>query len=303
MSKNTLCFYHVADLDGHSSGGIVKHFRPETELIGFNYGYDFPWDKIQPDSTVYIVDLSLPLVDMVELAKILKDDGELIWIDHHSSIISEFEELDDDIKDLFDGKLSTKKAACELTWEYFMNEPAPPVIELLGIYDSWRFSPDEECLVKDFQLGMRLNENTKPDVFNWSELFDVTMADDWFQSVLNDGITISTYQANQNKRACDGGAFEYDWNPPAESGLKPLKCIAINSSVYNSDLFSSVGQDKYDAMICFNLHKSGNWRCSIYSVNPDIDCSQYAKLYGGGGHKGASGFSIDGPCPFKPKEK
>jgi len=35
------------------------------------------------------------------------------------------------------------------------------------------------------------------------------------------------------------------------------------------------------------------WSYSVYSTKPDIDCSAFAKRYGGGGHKGAAGFYSD----------
>jgi hypothetical protein len=42
-----ICFYHSADLDGHCSGAIIKKVHPECELIGINYGDEFPWDKVK----------------------------------------------------------------------------------------------------------------------------------------------------------------------------------------------------------------------------------------------------------------
>lgn len=33
-----ICFYHKADLDGVCSGDIVKHFVPDVERYGFDYG-------------------------------------------------------------------------------------------------------------------------------------------------------------------------------------------------------------------------------------------------------------------------
>ena len=35
------------------------------------------------------------------------------------------------------------------------------------------------------------------------------------------------------------------------------------------------------------------YKCSIYSVKEDFDCSKFAEKFGGGGHKGAAGFSLD----------
>ena len=40
------CFYHSADLDGHCSGAIAKHFDPAYQLIGINYGDPFPMGEI-----------------------------------------------------------------------------------------------------------------------------------------------------------------------------------------------------------------------------------------------------------------
>ena len=66
----------------------------------------------------------------------------------------------------------------------------------------------------------------------------------------------------------------------------------------NSDVFKSVyDTEKHDAMLCFYWSNRGFWRCSIYSDNPDIDCSVYAQSYGGGGHKGAAGFQAE-TLPF-----
>jgi hypothetical protein len=142
---NPICFYHKADLDGVCSGAIVKHFVPECELYGFDYGDKFPWDKVRPGQyadtdplwaeyfepengyvgpeqngglamevvttpkrTVYMVDVSLPPADMKRLAGV----SDLIWIDHHASC----EALWNEINPL--GMFRTNYAACELTWEW-----------------------------------------------------------------------------------------------------------------------------------------------------------------------------------------
>jgi len=104
------CFYHSADLDGHCSGAIIKKFNPKVELIGYNYGQEFPWDSIQPGEQVFMVDVSLPMPQMYKLASM----GTLYWIDHHISAINDHEEQaareDWSIK----GLRRTDRAACEL---------------------------------------------------------------------------------------------------------------------------------------------------------------------------------------------
>jgi len=35
----------------------------------------------------------------------------------------------------------------------------------------------------------------------------------------------------------------------------------------------------------------GVWQYSLYSTNPNVHCGEIAQKYGGGGHRGAAGFS------------
>ena len=191
-----ICFYHKADLDGVCSGAIVKHFVPDVELCGYDYGEEFPWDKVAfvtrcgycsgagcdmcgPDGihelepigedgekrTVYMVDVSLPPEDMKRLAEV----SNLIWIDHHKSAI---ETCSGFVRERL---LHPNYAACELTWAWFNVKKtggdsweqreynpaeAPEAVRLLGRYDVW----DKDCLGWDstivpFQMGARVVRN------------------------------------------------------------------------------------------------------------------------------------------------
>ena len=51
-------------------------------------------------------------------------------------------------------------------------------------------------------------------------------------------------------------------------------------------------KDGYDGCACFH-YANGMWNFSLYNDNGEVDCSVIAKQFGGGGHKGASGFRID----------
>ena len=50
--------------------------------------------------------------------------------------------------------------------------------------------------------------------------------------------------------------------------------------------------NEYDAVIPF-FYINGKWKYSIFSNKDNIDCSQVAKTYDGGGHKGAAGWITD----------
>ena len=284
------CFYHSADLDGHCSGAIVKYAHPEAKLIGFNYGNDFPWDSITSGEDVVMVDVSLPIEDMVRLARRCKETGgQFYWIDHHISIIRDFDALPEDDRMLFNASLSTEKAACELCWEFFYTSSVPESIRLLGLYDSWRFTPDREFYVKSFQYGLRAQGDTRPEksMPMWRDLFHDRPA--LFDKIRIEGSTILDYQLRQNEIACRKCAFETTLKSP--DGNLEFRCIAINSNFANSDVFRSVyNPERHDAMLCFYMGKRREWVVSLYSTHDDLDCSAMALAFGGGGHKGAAGF-------------
>jgi nanoRNase/pAp phosphatase (c-di-AMP/oligoRNAs hydrolase) len=60
-----------------------------------------------------------------------------------------------------------------------------------------------------------------------------------------------------------------------------------------SPLFDSVyNPDEHDIMISYIQRKDGTWSYGMYSDKPEVHCGEIAKKYGGGGHKGASGFNL-----------
>jgi len=84
-----LCIYHIADHDGKGSAAIVKRMFPEIELMGLNHDMEIPFDEIRKHEKIIICDIALPLDFMNELNK----DKELIWIDHHVSVIEAYNQM------------------------------------------------------------------------------------------------------------------------------------------------------------------------------------------------------------------
>jgi len=271
------CFYHSADLDGHCSGAIVKYARTECELVGINYGDEFPWDTIIKNETVFMVDFALqPFSDMVRLEKMCN----LIWIDHHKSAIDEAYKVGFLAKEQ---SLEIGKGACELVWKFLSIHPVPTFVKLLAEYDVWNHS-DPRTL--SFQFGMRLLDTDPNNQYLWESLFDVEMV----HRITEDGGTILSYTKQENEKYITACGFDTE--------LDGLRCIAINKMLTNSQVFDSVWDtQKYDAMLTFGFRK-GKWTVSLYSDKDDIDVSIIAKNRGGGGHKGASGFQCS-ELPFK----
>jgi len=270
------CFYHSADLDGHCSGAIIKREFPRCEIIGINYGDEFPWDKIQPNEKIFMVDFSLQPFDGMER---LNNICMLHWIDHHKTAIDEAHKRS---FLAYQQHIENGLAGCELTWEYIYGKSCttPLGVRLLGRYDVWDNS-DSRTL--PFQYGMRNFANTFPDNIElWEKIFS---SDSFCETIIEQGELLLEYERKQNEKFCKAYSFE--------TVFDGMKAICANRGFCNSKLFDSVyDPSRHHLMISFVRMKYPKklWTVSLYSTREDVDCGAIAKKYGGGGHNGAAGF-------------
>lgn len=280
----TICVYHSSDLDGHCSGAIVHRAHPDAELIGIDYGDPFPWEKIDKETEVIMVDWSLqPIEGMVRLQESCE---RLVWIDHHESAIKE--SAKHPALYMTPGLRLIGKAACELAWEWFFERSTVPMpVYLLGRFDVWELDAHPDVL--PFQWGMRSLKKTTPDFSPlWVALFSGDH--DCVAHLCEVGRTLLEFQATQDAQYCSGYAF------PAE--LDGLKVIAVNRGMTGSLAFKSVWDSSlYDAMCSFVRRPDGKWTVSLYTDKEGINVGEFCKVHGGGGHKQAAGYQTK-ECPF-----
>lgn len=287
-----ICIYHNKDLDGYCSGALVKYKYPDAKLIGFDYGKELPMDEIPAGEKIIMIDVSLPMPQMKDLAE--HSGYKLTWIDHHISAINDYHKAIGDGEGFLTAVLQNGIAACEGGWKYlFPNEPMPMAVKLLGEYDTWRNTDKErwDNKIMPFQYGMRMACNS-PETFA-PEFF---LPDDYameqaIEATIDSGRTILTYQKQQNERACRS-SFEIEF--------EGLKAICLNNGGANSQVFDSVwDESKHDVMIPF-VFTGKHWTFSLYTTKDSVDCSVIAKSKGGGGHKKAAGFQLkELPNEFK----
>jgi len=268
------CFYHKTDLDGECSGAIVKYRYPETELFPFDYGDEFPWDKIALEDEVFMVDVSLPKNDMIKLRDCTK---KFIYIDHHISKINELRGFH------FDGIQQDGTAACVLTWNYlYKDRDIPWAVKFLGYYDVWKL----DDLVLNFQYGMRsLDTDPKNNQKFWYELFVNWYNSELIQSIIEIGRNIRIYQEKKDKRNILRSAFK--------TKFRNYNILALNKTVGSSLLFKDhPDYENVDILMVFGWN-GNTWKISLYTTRDDIDVSIICKEFGGGGHKQAAAFKID----------
>ena len=162
-----LCIYHIADHDGKGSAAIVKNMFPETDLMGLNHDMEISYEEIEKHDKLVICDIALPVKYMLELNRKV----DLTWIDHHISVIKEYEELMatgqyEPIK----GIRQVGTAALVLTWQYFHpDEPLPEGLRLLGLNDIYDL---RDRRVRPFELAVQSYGVNRPIDKIWQQIIN-----------------------------------------------------------------------------------------------------------------------------------
>ncbi len=309
---NTTVIHHSADMDGVFCREIARKFLPDATLIGWDFA-DKPLEI--PQGEIYVLDLPVDRVFGFDFAKpetVFAKVGDvhamkalnerLVWIDHHkSSIESHPKEIP--------GYRIDGVAACRLAWQWFtdpnmksdsakglttkpnMKEDfvrrvvtEPPAVRLVGEYDIWdKRDPDADV----FQFGLRSRELVENDWRNLLASDDAGLVGD----LLRDGRILQTYQ-QRNDASMMRRSFIVEW--------EGLKFLALTTARCNSLTFASkdVPETGHDALMGFYFNGS-KWTVSLYHAKhrTDLDLSNIAVKYGGGGHRGACGF-VTAKLPF-----
>lgn len=276
-----LVIHHNKDLDGFSSGAIMKLKYPDSRLFGWDYTDPVPWGIIKDNEEVIMIDISFPMDDMIKLLNITND--KLTIIDHHVSFKKDFDTYEDDNKLKINYIYQEGIAACELGWKWAFPEDAmPEAIKLLGEYDTWRQGDIERwnTQILPFQYYMR-TVCVSVETFPYECLHVVGQ----WQFIANgciSGKAILTYQEQQDFLACKRSAFIQEF--------KGLRAICLNTRFFSSNTLKSIyNPDLHDIMVGFE-YNGKVWAVSLRSAKPEIDVSLIAKSKGGGGHKAAAGY-------------
>jgi len=289
--RQTIVIYHRSDFDGIFCREIARKFltAPTTQFIGWDYGDPVP--DVPLDAMLYMLDISV---------EPLMTHPGLVWVDHHKSAIERYAALS------IPGYQLDGVAACRLAWWYFFGVgdstagaptsilfptledfrerrvSEPWAVRLAGEYDVWdRRDPDAEV----FQFGLR----SEPEV-RWDVLLSTNISGfyaDYVLGLLEQGHLLKSYQERQDADIVRANWFRLDWE-----GLTFIGCCHAR---FNSHLFDAVIPDVVaDALLGFRFDGSkGLWVVSMYHP-PDHtqhDLSAIATRHGGGGHRGACGFT------------
>ncbi|MDD3121885.1 MAG: DHH family phosphoesterase [Candidatus Izemoplasmatales bacterium] len=300
-----------------------KSIREYFEDARYMYGY--------PDE-VYIVDYSASNVQALrDIQSINKEVTKLVWIDHHISSNQTIQNHKcEEFKDIpsIPGLRIDGISAAALCWlwcntynfdhtqsDFYLflckydQQIRPLAYDRKGIryhlqhtfdipwfillthrYDIFDMGEGESC---DEMLAFNLAAqcNSVEDAFKY-----LTYDDEYIDILLKQGFSILDYKKVYNERLmknnAKGYSMKFKWDEKDNEENK-LYFLALNHTELSSTVFDNV-IDQYDFVMIY--YTDGiKWKHSVYTVQDDIDVSQIAKLFGGGGHKKAAGFILDKP--------
>lgn len=320
-----LIIYHFEDNDGVCSCALVANHligKYDVDYLPSNYAsldklaneIDFK-EYFRKYDLVWMTDVSFNNWEyMKKLYDVMGD--KFIWCDHHAPIIKDsFEHGFSDV----DGFRDTGRSAILCVYHYlydpfdamYYNGTIPTPLRLLSAWDCWSWVKEglDEDFIRAFNSGVSYKSELNVD---WYLNNMLTLLDDgvhvhneypyddacleFIDEMLECGRTIIRNQDRANENLINGYAEE-NWKV---DGV-PNAVMIVTSGPSNSQMFKCV-KDKFDHGVVFKHSKEGKWIVSLYNTRNDIDfdCGDYLrKKYGGGGHIGAAGCTLNDEQFFK----
>ncbi|MBL7684934.1 MAG: hypothetical protein JNK65_02735 [Deltaproteobacteria bacterium] len=268
MEKDVICFYHGNCTDGAAAAAVIRYKYPNAWCIAMQHG-----DPIEVDVSkkiVFIVDFSFS----EEVLKDIKAKAESVyWYDHHKTVIPTYQSLGWGVIDL-------AESGATLTWkEEFPNKPVPKILQYVKDKDIWAWKLPHS---REVNMALReMDDILDPTGKSWKKFLD-GINDSDFERIIDLGAAALN---GLKLRILNGAQFAF------EVDFQGYRTLAVNWSLESSEMGEHIYQDLgYDIALIF--HYTGeHWRFSMRSKQ--VDVSQIASQYGGGGHPGAAGFRSD----------
>lgn len=262
MSEIDLVIYHAGCSDGFGAAWAAhKVLGGRAEYYAAHYG------EPPPDVTgkrVAIVDFSYSrsvTESMIELAE------SLIILDHHKTAA-------ENLRDLPELVFDNSHSGAILSWNYFHpGKEAPRFLKYIEDRDLWKW---EMPYSKEFSAAF--------DMVPWEfEEFEKFEDDSVVDDAINRGKYILAYSKTVIKKVCEK-AQPRKW--------RGKSVMAVNSSHWQSEIGNKLAQDCDFAIIWYYSHEDRKTRVSCRAFHEEIDVTEVARAYGGGGHKKAAGFEL-----------
>ena len=266
MAKTLVCYHR--DLDGFGAAFAFwkkymrdKNFKAahgEVEYESVQYGEPFP-KKASDYTHIYVLDFTFDRAICDELDKV----AQLTVIDHHEG---KFKDLEGARYAVLDASMS----GAELTWKTLSGSPIPDVIKYVGDYDLHTF-----LLPNSREITSYLR------FLDWD--FEV-----WDNIDMNVALQIGTVLWAQVQSEAKFLA----------SRSMPVEYLGVKTRIFDAPIqYNEASVRLYESevlpFVVFYRHDGDKWLVGLRG-NQGWNLIKVANIFGGGGHRNASGLTFTG---------
>jgi hypothetical protein len=262
---------------------IADFMADSFRFIPITYGEDFEFDSdFDKNSIVVIMDYSFPPEVLLSLHKRV---GALILCDHHKSFIESCNKFlaEKNIEPFLYGVLSDKSSGCVLTWGYFMGEPLPEAVKLIGERDIWKNDDKQHW------------ESEVTPFFYYMQAQELDIAEEGARALWENLLFSADIKLNP---MIETGGYIYKYlkllGEQTAKAIYPAvldnhAILCLNASG-NTQLAFEAHRDYHevDATLSFTF-KGNGWAFSIRTIKPYIDVTKDFPALAARGHKSAGG--------------
>lgn len=276
--KDVVVIYHAHCPDGFGAAwAAYQKFGEEASYVPLKRGEELV-DGLD-GKEVYILDFSYQKESLLSLEHKAK---KLVVIDHHKS-------SEEDVRSVREHVFELDHSGAYLSWQYFSpTTKVPRAIEYLSAGDIGAFDllPDQDLL--------ELYLTSIPHTFSsFSKAIEDFESDESLRVVHEKAVLLKDYQDR---------IIEVCFNSLHYVNFLGYTIPAVNATLpisETSELLRKIYTELNAPFALRYRYDDGEWKCSLRG-DGTIDLSELAAKYGGGGHRGAAGFSAPAtfPLPF-----
>lgn len=222
-----------------------------------------------PDVTgkvVVILDFSY---DNPTIKKMIAQAEDLLVLDHHKSALIELHDINQTHFDM-------SKSGAILSWEFFHPGKEPPkFLKYIQDRDLWAW---ELPYSREFSASFDMVPFQFPD-------FDAFCDDSVFDDAVNRGSYILAHKRTFINKVVERAAKRM---------ILGKSALVVNSSHWMSEIGNVLKMSADIGVVWYFDHKDGSYHVSLRSDAENVDVSEVAKHFGGGGHPAASGLRWPG---------
>lgn len=273
--KNIVIFYHAFCTDGFGGAYAAwKKFGSRAAYIPMEHGKPLP--VLPKGKEIYFIDIIAP---QTELSKLMRSNKKVTAIEHHISKKDLVMQTDEYLYAL-------NHSGATLAWQYFHGKrKSPRLLTHIEDEDLWQF---KKPFTREICAALRLKDF---DFMVWDKFMRALEKPVDKKKIIKQGSLMLACENKLIKEIAEGGA-----QPVKFQGIQ---VYAVNSPIFESEL-GNLLNIKYPPMAIVWSEKDGSRKVSLRS-NGQVNVSEIAKKFGGGGHVRAAAFKMDikKPVPWK----